>query len=209
VGCARVYARLQGRDGGPAPFSYTAWLEAVCRGRTFTTSGPLLLLTVNGAEPGDTLDLPQGTELSVELKATSRHPLGTIEIVSNGQVLKSVHSAATARTLRLRLRAEQSRWFCARASRNDVWNAILAPDVAHTSAVYTRVAGREVLQEDAARFWIANVQVHLQRLEATGAFASDEQRRQAIEEAREGLRHYEELARQAGAPSPVPTQGNP
>lgn len=205
VGCARVYASLQGPDGQPLPFTYERWIEAVCRGRTFTTSGPLLLLTVNGAGPGETLDLARGTWLDVEVTAWSRHPLGTVEVIGNGQVLKSVHTSATSRTLRLRCRAEESRWFCARASRTGVWNAILAPDVAHTSAVYTRVDGREVLRTDAAQFWVTNVTEHIRRLEATGVFASEEQRRQALDEAREGLRRYEEIVRQARQPASTPT----
>jgi len=198
VGCARVYARLQEPGGAPLPFTYGRWIEAVCRGRTFTTSGPLLLLRVNGAQPGDTLDLQEDARVEVELSACSRHPLGTVEIVANGEVLRSITTSATSHTLRLRLRADASRWYCARASRNGVWNAILAPDVAHTSAVYTRVGGREVLRRDAAQFWVTNVGTHIARLEATGVFASEDQRRQALDEAREGLRRYEGLARQAG-----------
>lgn len=198
VGCARVYARLQDEAGAPLPFTYERWLDAVRRGRTFTTSGPLLRLRVNGAQPGDTLDLQKDARVDLELTAWSRHPLGTLEIVANGKVLKSVQTSATSRTLRLRLRADESRWVCARASRNRVWNAILAPDVAHTSAVYTRVDGREVLRSDAAQFWVTNVATHIARLEATGVFATEGQRRQALDEAREGLRRYEELARQAG-----------
>jgi hypothetical protein len=205
VGCARVYTRIEGPGGESLPFTYERWLEAVRLGRTFTTSGPLLLLRVNGAQPGDTLDLQRDARLDVEVRAWSRYPLGTLEIVANGEVVKSVDTSATSRRLRVRLPADQSRWFCARVSRTGVWNAILAPDVAHTSAVYTRVDGREVLKAEAAQAWTANVTEHLRRLEATGVFASEDQRRQALDEAREGLRRYEEIFRQARQPTSTPT----
>lgn len=194
VGCARVYARLARRDGRPLTFTYRRWLDAVRRGRTFTTSGPLLLLKVNEAEPGDTLDVRAGDKLNLEVTAWSRYPLGMVEIVSNGEVLRSVRTTARTCTLRLNLAARESRWFCARASRSGEWNAILAPDVAHTSAVYVRVGGREVIKPEAALGWAANVQEHIRRLEALGVFERDEHRDQALAEAREGLQRYRELA---------------
>ncbi len=209
VGCARVYARLARRDGKPLPFTYERWLDAVRRGRTFTTSGPLLLLTVNGAEPGDTLDIRPGAKLDVDVQAWSRYPLGRLEIVSNGEVMKTIRTSARRASLRLRLTAGESRWFCARASRNGEWNAILAPDVAHTSAVYARVAGREVVKPEAARAWIANIEEHIRRLEAQGVFAREEQRQQAIAEAREGLERYRAPAERSAHARPVPDQSAP
>ncbi len=196
VGCARVYARMPRRDGKPMPFTYARWLDAVRRGWTFTTSGPLLFLKVNDAEPGDTLDLDRGRKVIVTVQAWSRHPLGKVEIISNGETLKSVRTSARSQTVSIELTADESRWFCARASRSHEWNAINAPDVAHTSAVYVRVGGREVVKPEAARFWIANIEEHIRRLEATGVFAKPEHREQALAEAREGLERYRQLERQ-------------
>ncbi|MCX6359382.1 MAG: CehA/McbA family metallohydrolase [Armatimonadetes bacterium] len=204
VGCARVYARMPRAGGRLQPFTYARWLAAVRTGRTFTTSGPLLLLKVNGSEPGDTLDLPPGAMLGVEVRALSRDPLGVVEIVANGRVLKSVRTRGRSCTVRLKVRADESRWFCARASRNGVWNAILSPDVAHTSAVYTRVGGREVMRAADARFYVANLQEHVRRLEAMGVFENAGQRAQAVAEAREGIARYEAVAAQAAKERPAP-----
>ena len=217
VGCARVYARMPERGGRPLPFTYPRWLDAVRRGRTFTTSGPLLLLRVNGAQPGDVLNVAPGTALAIELRAWSRRPLGRVEIVSNGEVVRSLRTQAREATLRVRLAADRPRWVCGRASRDGQWNAILSPDVAHTSAVHVEAAGRGVLRAEAARFWIANLGEHLRRLEATGAFRNEEERRQALAESREGVARYEEIARMAeekraapAAPSPPgPMAGGP
>lgn len=52
LGFERVYVHLTGE------FSYAEWFRALKRGRSFATNGPMLFLTVNGSEPGDTIRLP-------------------------------------------------------------------------------------------------------------------------------------------------------
>src|SRR6266851_4916778 len=53
LGGWRTYARLQPGE----EFTYKNWIEAVRAGRTFATKGPLLLLTVNGQDPGAVINL--------------------------------------------------------------------------------------------------------------------------------------------------------
>ncbi|HEX5303567.1 MAG TPA: hypothetical protein VFW50_41905 [Streptosporangiaceae bacterium] len=48
VGLYRTYARLD------EEFSYEAWCRAVRSGRTFLSGGPLVTLSVDGCQPGDT-----------------------------------------------------------------------------------------------------------------------------------------------------------
>ena len=52
VGLYRTYARLD------EEFSYEAWCRAVRSGRTFLSGGPLVTLSVDGREPGDTSGSP-------------------------------------------------------------------------------------------------------------------------------------------------------
>ncbi len=195
VGCARAYVRV------PGPFSYAAWLDGVRRGRTFTTSGPLLFLAVNGRGPGETLDLSPGQRVHVRARAVSRFPLGTVEIVANGEVVKSVRTDAREAVLSLDLPADRSRWFCLRASRSGrSYDALSGPDIGHTSAVYTRVEGREVLRREALEFWIDNVRRHAERVRVLGVFRAPAHREEALAHIAEGLRVYEarlrELARE-------------
>ena len=51
VGLYRTYARLD------EEFSYEAWCRAVRAGRTFLSGGPLVSLSVDGHEPGGTVEL--------------------------------------------------------------------------------------------------------------------------------------------------------
>ncbi len=188
AGCCRVYVRTA------LPQTYPNWIEGLRRGRTFTTSGPLVFLTVNGTEIGDTLDVAAGTVLRVQARAVSRFPIGTLQVVSNGEILRTVQAGENEAAIQFELPAESSRWFAVRAARHgNSFNAIDGPDIAHSSAVYVRVAGREVVKRDAVEFWIANVRQHAQRVETTARFANAEQRKEALDHIAEGLARYEAL----------------
>ena len=50
LGYSRVYVQLDG------PFSGTAWIDGLRRGRSFVTNGPMLLATVDGQEPAIRFD---------------------------------------------------------------------------------------------------------------------------------------------------------
>ncbi len=195
VGCCRVYVRTA------LPLTYETWIEGLRRGRTFTTSGPLVFLTVNDAEIGDTLDVASGTVLRVTARAVSRAPIGALEIISNGEVLQTVQTDENEAKIRCELPAETSRWFVVRAARDGhSFNALDGPDIAHSSAVYVRVDGREVVRREAVEFWIANVRQHALRVESTARFANDTQRREALAHIAEGLARYEALLRVSDPP---------
>lgn len=53
-----------------------AWFEAVGRGRTFVTNGPMLELEVGGAMPGDELRVEKGPKSPMSPKAKVNEPHG-------------------------------------------------------------------------------------------------------------------------------------
>ena len=81
LGGIRTYAHLGDRD-----FTYEYWMDAVRRGNTFVTVGPLTALTVEGIEPGGQLQLPAGGgTVSVEWRVESlRVPIDAVEIIVGG-----------------------------------------------------------------------------------------------------------------------------
>ena len=81
VGLYRTYAKLD------EEFSYEAWCRAVRSGRTFLSGGPLLTLSVDGREPGDTVALSGPGTVSVQAAVRSVFPLRSLEIVRNGEVV--------------------------------------------------------------------------------------------------------------------------
>ena len=136
VGLVRTYAQL---DPGQE-LTYARWIEAVRRGRTFATRGPLVRFTVNGQGPGASLPLPETTaEFSIQAAARSVVPFEELEVVANGAVLARA-SAGPDLTATLTL----TQPYHARGPSAPVWLAARCVGagglLAHTSPVYLRPA---------------------------------------------------------------------
>jgi hypothetical protein len=187
AGICRVYVHA------PGPLDYENWCRRLAEGRTFTTSGPLLLLTVGDANVGDELEVEKGDTLSINVSAWSRHPLGRVEVVSNDQVIATIETQATTETIAMEIVVDEPRWIVARASRSDSFDALSGPDIAHTSAVYVNVDGRGVFKPEAAQGWIANAQQHRARLVEKANFENDDQRAEALAHIDAGIARYQQL----------------
>ena len=105
IGCARVYAYL-----GEEAFTPERWLEAVRRGRTFVTTGPMLEFSVNGQLPGSVLSVKEGERLRVRARVSSRVP-ARLKIVAGG---RTVHEGAAD----FEMRAERNTWITAACETN-------------------------------------------------------------------------------------------
>jgi len=142
VGGVRTYADLQGDE-----FTFENWAKAVRAGRTFTTSGPVVGLAVEGKTLGEEIRLPAGGgTLGVEAWAESVSPFHALQVVVNGRVVASEASEAGARrlTLKANLRLEGSSWVAARCvSRYQVWHGWPIHIAAHTSPVYVVVGDQD------------------------------------------------------------------
>jgi len=187
AGCARAYVKIDGE------FTYEKWIDGIRRGRTFTTSGPLLSLTVNNRNVGDVLTTTATETLQIQVTAKSRFPLGRVQIVSNGVVLREIETQDKEADLTITIPAGESRWIVARCSGNDQWNAIWHPNIAHTSAVYVHVDGRSVFREEAAHEWIDRMRLHIRDIQTKGLFGNATQRNEALAYAGESIRRYERL----------------
>jgi hypothetical protein len=140
VGQYRTYVRIPSDD----EFSYASWCRNLRLGRTFLSGGPLLEFSVDGAQVGDTVQLPAGGG-SVEVTATARSvlPVYTLQIVHNGEVVAQSDEARGARTLSLHTTVNVSGhgWLCARVGgpqyraipHHDTWSRGV---FAHTSPIY-------------------------------------------------------------------------
>ncbi len=110
IGTTRVYAYTG------AKFDPDRWFEAVRRGRTFVTTGPMLEFTVNGQLPGAVLKLAPGEAVRVGARAWGGRPL-KLKLVSFGQVLKEVSGDGALET-EFTLRARDSLWITALCETN-------------------------------------------------------------------------------------------
>lgn len=154
VGGVRTYARLNVNE----PFTFENWGKAIRRGRSFTSSGPLLDLVVEGHTMGDEIRLPGGGgRLEVQARAECVWPIHLLELVVNGQVVATASSRGGARQLELKekVKLTGSSWIAARAGSNLVvqhcWPIHLG---AHTSPVYVNVGKREMFSPSDAQYML-------------------------------------------------------
>jgi hypothetical protein len=88
VGTVRTYARIPAE----VPFTYATWMEAVRRGETFVTYGPLLEFSVDGRPMGSRISMSRkGGTVDVDWIAESvTIPMSRVELVVNGEIRESV-----------------------------------------------------------------------------------------------------------------------
>jgi hypothetical protein len=137
VGLYRTYARLD------EEFSYEAWCRAVRSGRTFLSGGPLVTLSVDGCEPGGTVQLSGPGTVSIHAAVRSIFPLRSLEIVRNGEVVVSSEANGGRQAeISEELRIDGNSWIACRAFgvdyHLDEWGRRV---FAHTSPVYVACGG--------------------------------------------------------------------
>jgi len=184
-GTARTYARLEG------PLDYRAWLEAVEKGRTFATSGPLLFLEVEGRRPGDTLPLDADApgRLGVRLRVASIAPLDRAELVVNGRVVHTwtLEGAERRAELETTIELPGSGWVAARAMGPPSRYVGDAFPFAQTSPIDVVRGGVPYASAEDARFLLATVDELWRRVESRGTWSTEEEERayrDGIDEAR-------------------------
>jgi hypothetical protein len=130
------------------PYSFEAWAAAVRAGRTYSTSGPLLDLEVDGVIPGGTISSThREITLHVRAQAASVGRIDRLQLIINGSV--AAESKATDRAdfavIDEHIRLDESAWIAARCSSPDVIYSAFPTSVgAHTSPVYVQLANRPI-----------------------------------------------------------------
>lgn len=125
-------------------FSVDRWFEAMRRGNTFVTNGPMVSLSVNGRMPGEEVNLGPGGTVRIAARAWAPAEIGAprwMEIIALGKTLRRVESSGPKQAelkAEMTVRAEDSQWIAVRVeSQNGA--------VAHTSPVYVVANGRPIL----------------------------------------------------------------
>lgn len=138
LGNLRTYAQLHPED----PFTYENWARAVRAGRTISTNGPLLDMSVDGRRIGESIQMPgNGGTVEVHARAESAWRVGSLEIVRNGQVVARETASRGAEQLELHTHVSMrsSGWIAARC--NGLPGAASGYTAAHTSPVYLQCNG--------------------------------------------------------------------
>ena len=137
VGATRVYVRPEG------PLTLDSYLDALGKGRSFVTNGPLLDFKVGSGRPGDAVPAQGGT-LPFTLDVYSALPTQRVEIFVNGEVVQVLDGAQDAghATHRGTLEIPTRGWVSARVTgENTGWPALDSTLFAETAPIWFGAVG--------------------------------------------------------------------
>jgi hypothetical protein len=77
-GCVRTYVRLKGEP------EYKKIIEALKKGNSFLTNGPILIPTIEGAGPGETVRIEEKEKVLMNVRIQSNKKLSNLDIFANG-----------------------------------------------------------------------------------------------------------------------------
>ena len=169
VGAVRTYARI---DQDQA-FTYDAWKQAVRKGHTFVTYGPLLDFTVDGEPMGERIQMsPSGGTVDVTWEAASvTVPMSRIELVVNGEIRESLAVSGQHADGHWSVKLEKSSWLAllVRGHYPDKPEIITA----HSSPVMVDVEGSEMYAAADAVTILDQIEGALAYLDTIGTRAED------------------------------------
>jgi hypothetical protein len=190
---ARVYAKVPGR------LTSAAWLAALRAGRCQATNGPILSLTIDGKELGDTIRLDGPKTMRMEASASGRHDFTELQLVLNGKVIKTTAAAGQPFQTKIvhEVRMESSAWLAARIAcktQNELGQELFA----HTSPIYVEMTGRPLFDVDAARAIMQEIEASQAAIRTQGTFSSPDASNRLLTMYRDGIKDLRERINQRG-----------
>ncbi len=189
-GADRTYVQLDGA------LTFQGWLDGIRAQRTFGSTGPIVLLDVDGRGPGEEISLaasaPTAHDVRVELWSITE--IDALEIIVNGEVV-----AATApddfrhAILERRVDVPAGGWVAARARGPSSRYVTDSYAFAQTSPVYVVRGGRAWTSADDAQFLADAVRAMRERAE-DGRWSTPAQRDEFLSAADEAIAVYEDIA---------------
>jgi TolB protein len=154
VGMNRVYAKV------PAgPLKTENFLEALKKGRTLATNGPLLQYSLEGKESGDEIELSAAkTDVKFTAKLRSIVPVDHLEVVCNGQVKRALelNGSRDAADVSGTIALDKSGWCLLRASSDQAEYPVLDNYLyATTSPIYVTIGGQKPRSAEDAKYFLA------------------------------------------------------
>ncbi len=169
VGTVRTYAHLDSK----AEFSYNTWMEAIRRGETFVTYGPLLDFSVAGQTMGSRMALPaSGGNLDILWQVASvTVPISRVELVVNGEIRESQAVKSAGGSGSWSLKVDNSSWLAllVRGHYSDKPEIVTA----HSSPVLVQVERSPLLAAADAVTILEQIEGALAYLDTVGTRAED------------------------------------
>lgn len=173
VGAIRTYAQID----SDREFTYEAWKDAVRRGRTFATYGPLIEFSVEGRRPGSRMQMDRtGGTVTVEWEVASvTVPISRVELVVNGEIRQSRAVRPGGEKGNWSVKVEESSWLAllVRGNYPDKPEIIAA----HSSPVMMDVQGSPFVAAADAISILEQIEGALAYLDSVGTRAEDAARK--------------------------------
>jgi TolB protein len=194
MGTGRVYAYLG------SGLSWDGWTDAIRKGRTFVTNGPLLRFQVNGETPGGEIHLPDaGGSVNVVTQLDTIVPVEKLEIFWNGKPVETVPVAKDARTMRIEktIPVRGSGWLTLRVRGGPSHPVDDDYVVGETSPVYVYVGDRPIRSAPDAEYFIRWIDGITKLAQAHPGWRSDKERQHVLSQFAEAKKIFEQRAREA------------
>ena len=162
-GKERFYTKVDG------PLNYDKWLESVQLGKTFVTTGPLLMFRVEGKDIGDEIQLDGPTSITIEAEVIydpERDSVDALELIENGRIVYSFPKLDDSGKISFKIQRimDESSWLALRVNHKS-WRPIHSFSIkretdAHTAPIYITLKNAPSLAshprtKDIAKSWLA------------------------------------------------------
>ena len=160
IGNARFYVYAGGS------LTYESWKAGLDAGHTFVSSGPVVLLEVDGHLPGERVDVEPGATVRVTAHAyghAEQVPLSSLHIIGHGRVLHEIEVSDPGQSpehlsLDVELPAGEGLWLAARVEGDEM-------QYAHTTPVYVTVDGSGFHNAATVAHYLDRSEAYLRELE--------------------------------------------
>jgi TolB protein len=208
VGTVRTYAYVGKPDPTATDTQRNAnltaenWIQALKRGRTVFSSGPLLEFQVNDRLPGEALNLPpSGGDVVLKGEVWSLVPLARVVIYRNGQQWKEISLTGDHRSARFqeRVRLDQSSWLSLTAEAGPASHPldVVFPQAA-TNAIRIYVGDQKIRSRESAQYFIRWIEKLQSMAEAWPGWRSQREKDHVFGQFREARQVYERFSKEAG-----------
>ena len=162
LGFGRVYVHV------PGEFSFQKWMDGLNAGRSFVTTGPMLMCEFNDGDPGQTIDSQDEVTLAIRGTAESIRPLASIELIQTGEVVRDIpvenrrtEAGAWITTINESIDFASSGWVAVRCFEE---HPIRRHLFAHTAPVHIDIAGRPLRpRHHEVRYFVTRMEQELER----------------------------------------------
>lgn len=194
IGSVRTYAKVDG------PLTVGTWIEALRKGRTYFSSGPILELRINGKLPGDIIRLPEGGgTVTIEGSVSSIAALSKVHLHSNGRILKQIPLDAAARqgSFREQIKVSESAWFSLFAEGPQDRSLDGEYPQAATNVIRVYVGGRKIRNRESAEYFLRWIDKLREMAEVWPGWRSPLEKSHVLTQFAEARGVYERLAQEA------------